>query len=138
MINAQSIKKQKKINWKTLLLGFPCLPVLCICETRIKPDESNNLFPLANQYSIYRCDREKGHGGVAILIPGSIPSMAVHKSVQCRDFETIWCRLVMKNINGAEPLWAYPPECANDEKLGYSMANAARAVAGKDSNEQSD
>ncbi len=112
MINAQSIKN-KKDKLENLLLGFPCLPILGICETWMKPDESNNLFPLADQYSIYRCDREKGHGGVAILIPGSIPSMAVHKSVQCRDFETIWCRLVMKNKNVDIGILYRPPRPHN-------------------------
>ncbi len=98
LLNTQSVKN-KKNQLEQLLIGFSTLPILMVTETWLKTLDSNMYFPCANNYTIYRSDREGGHGGVAILIPGTIPSAALHKSIQCKDFETVWCRLVLDKNN---------------------------------------
>ena len=67
---------------ETYILQLEKLPILIFCEIWLKPCDSNMLLPFSNSYSIYRCDRSVGWGGVAILIPGTIPSVSF-QSVQC-------------------------------------------------------
>ncbi len=80
-------------------MGFNILPIILLCETWLKLLDSCTLFPLFSEYTIYRSDREKGFGGVAIMIPRNIPSMSKRKIVQCGDFESVWCRLSVGNKN---------------------------------------
>ncbi len=98
LLNAQSVKN-KKNQLEQLIFGFSTLPILLITETWLKTLDSNMYFACANDYTIYRSDRERGYGGVAVLIPRTIPSAALNRSVQCKDFETVWCRLVLDQDN---------------------------------------
>ncbi len=98
LLNAQSVKN-KKNQLEQLIFGFSTLPILLITETWLKTLDSNMYFACANDYTIYRSDRERGYGGVAVLIPRTIPSAALNRSVQCKDFETVWCRLVLNQNN---------------------------------------
>ena len=107
-MNAQSIRN-KKLSLENIIAGFSELPILCICETWLCCNDSNVLFPFCNNYVIYRSERERGHGGVALMIPKNIPSMAVYKLMQCDDFESVWCRLVLKSSKIDIGMFYRPP-----------------------------
>lgn len=99
-LNIRSIKsREKKDDLEAYLLGFSMLPILIFCETWLLSNESNVLFPFANEYTVYRCDRDDGRrgGGVCILIPRVLKSMTIPGKVSCTEYESVWCRIVSDN-----------------------------------------
>ncbi len=78
LLYTQSAKNKNNIL-EQIILGFSSFLIILLCETWLKNDDSNMLLPFANAFTIYRSDQERGYGGVAILIPKSLPSVAVRK-----------------------------------------------------------
>ncbi len=113
LLNARSVKnKQDKLEQS--ILGFPSLPIVLVCETWLACNDSNMLLPCANCFTIYRADRDRAYGGVAILIPKQIPSMLVDKPLQCNEFESVWCRLVLKHGENVDiGMYYRPPRPSN-------------------------
>ncbi len=104
LLNVRSIRgrsqnvKNKILELETYLEGFRTLPIVLLCETWLLTCDSNSFLPIANQYVIYRSDRTDGRrgGGVAILIPKSLPSTTVPGKQSCLEFESAWCRIISK------------------------------------------
>ena len=106
-LNAQSVKN-KKDELESYICQFEKLPIMIFCETWLKSCESNMLLPFANKYSIFRCDRMAGWGGLAILIPRTIPSVSV-QSVQCFDYELLTCKITASKVTIAITVVYRPP-----------------------------
>ncbi len=120
-INSQSVKN-KKDDLERLILGYNRLPILCLCETWLAKGESNMLLPLSNCYSVFRSDRERGYGGVAIMIPKPIPALETGKSTQCNNFETVWVQLTFSH----KPIFIgmiYRPPRPHCQSMPYALIN---------------
>ena len=66
-------------------------------------------LPFANKYCIYRCDRAVGvGGGVAVLIPRSIPSVSF-QSIETYDFESLTCKVTVSKVTIAITVVYRPP-----------------------------
>ena len=95
-LNSQSVKN-KKDKLELYLKSFEKLPILCLCETWLKYDDTNTYLPCANDYTIFRSDRIAGWGGVAILIPKPI-STKFCQSINCDEFEGLFCAIKSKQV----------------------------------------
>ncbi len=98
LLNVRSIKSnfgRRKSNVETLIDSYDDLPFVFLTETWLISADSNILFPNANLFNVFRCDRvsERRGGGVAILVPKK------YSTVQCckhssPEFEAIWCKVI--------------------------------------------
>ena len=94
-LNIQSVKN-KKIKLENLLDSFSKLPILCLTETWLKPEESNVYLPYFAYYNIYRVNRKNGYGGSAILIPKNFKVSLVDTTLN-ENFESVWVRIINNN-----------------------------------------
>ena len=84
---------------ESIIVNFDILPIIFLVETWLRKDEVITFLPFVNLYTVYRSDREKGHGGVAIFVPKTLPSTVIAKGIVCKEFESIWCRLILSKKN---------------------------------------
>lgn len=89
-INAQSIKN--KIDEFRYLFSGSGVDIICISETWLWPDLENSLFELQG-YQIFRADRGRLGGGVAMYVRREIPCRIVTKSNEGESIELLFVEL---------------------------------------------
>ena len=97
VLNSRSVKSDsKKLDLEYLIHSQSSLPIVCITETWLRPNDPNTYLPLSKLFVVHRVDRASGRGGgVAILIPKGLNSYVISRhSLLPNDFEAIWVRLV--------------------------------------------
>ena len=90
-VNAQSLAP--KLDDIAFLLKEEDIDVLCITETWLNKDTSNNLIQIED-YEVFRKDRTiKGHGGVCIYVKQHYKTRQINIQEQNEEVEDIWLNI---------------------------------------------
>ena len=119
-LNLQSIKNKKDLL-ETLIATYKKLPILCFCETWLRQDEVNAYFPFFNKYNIFRIDRQKGYGGVAILCPRSMKVAQINATLN-NNYEAVWVRIFF-NEKKIDLVNIYQPPRPNSKDMPKALTD---------------